>query len=239
MSAIGGSALTGSAITGSELSVLLFSDEPMCRFGIQAALARPGFSLAGFCETPTDLISAIAARQPHALIFSVAMDPELNLLAELRRVAPSTAVILLAREFTPELAHHGMELGVRGFLCTTVAPEGIPDCIRLCAHGQLWMERSLYSSLLDARPAPLSRRQTELLTLLIQGLKNREIATSMGISEGTVKSYLTKLFEKVGARDRFELALYGLKNIRTAPEAELERDTRIRAHKRSALGVVA
>src|SRR5580765_4724649 len=77
----------------------------------------------------------------------------------------------------------------------------------------MWMERSLANLLLHSRPVPLSRRQTQLLGLLVQGLKNREIAAEMGISEGTVKAYLTTLFEKVGARDRFELALYGLKNL--------------------------
>jgi DNA-binding NarL/FixJ family response regulator len=172
------------------------------------------------------------------VIHGLTLDPELSLLADVRRVAPATALIIVGREFTPEIAHHGMEQGARGFLSTMVGPETIRECILMCSTGQLWMERSLYNSLLNSKPTALSRRQTELLGLLIQGLKNREIAASMGISEGTVKAYLTKLFEKVGARDRFELALYGLKNIRSAPGAEQERDTRIRAHKRS-LGSVA
>jgi DNA-binding CsgD family transcriptional regulator len=59
----------------------------------------------------------------------------------------------------------------------------------------------------------LSRRQSELVGLLTQGLKNKEIAAALGISEGTVKAYLTTLYEKVGARDRFDLALFGLKNL--------------------------
>jgi two-component system nitrate/nitrite response regulator NarP len=59
----------------------------------------------------------------------------------------------------------------------------------------------------------LSKRQSELVGLLTQGLKNKEIGAALGISEGTVKAYLTTLYEKVGARDRFELALFGLKNM--------------------------
>jgi len=222
------------------LTVLLFSDEPVQQLGLQAVLGdRPEFTFLGFRATHSEVTAAVAQLHPHAVIFSVTLDPELSLLHEFRRIAPATAVILTAREFTPEMAHRGMELGVRGFLSSTVSPDVIRECVLLCAGGQLWMERGLYNSLLDSRPVPLSRRQSELLGLLIQGLKNREIAISMGISEGTVKAYLTKLFEKVGARDRFELALYGLKHIRTAPEAELERDSRIRAQKRAALGSVA
>jgi DNA-binding CsgD family transcriptional regulator len=62
----------------------------------------------------------------------------------------------------------------------------------------------------------LSRREGELVSLLSQGLKNKEIASQLSIGEGTVKVYLSELFEKVGVKDRFELALYGLKNLTSA-----------------------
>jgi hypothetical protein len=52
-----------------------------------------------------------------------------------------------------------------------------------------------------------------LVTLLSQGLKNKEIATVLCVSENTVKVYLSRLFQKVGVKDRFELALYGLRNV--------------------------
>ena len=122
-----------------------------------------------------------------------------------------------------------MEMGVRGFLSSTSSAETIRECLRFSATGQTWMERALSNSMLNSPPVRLSRRQGQLLGLLVQGLKNREIATSLGISEGTVKAYLTILFEKVGARDRFELALFGLKNLRNVREAETERDLRIKA----------
>jgi len=56
----------------------------------------------------------------------------------------------------------------------------------------------------------------KLVSLLSQGLKNKEIASTLMISEGTVKVYLSRLFQKVGVKDRFELALFGLKNLTTA-----------------------
>ena len=59
---------------------------------------------------------------------------------------------------------------------------------------------------------PLTRRESQVISLLAQGLRNKEIANCLGLSEGTVKSYLVSLFRKVGARDRFELAILGLKN---------------------------
>jgi len=124
-------------------------------------------------------------------------------------------------------------MGVQGFLSTTASPDTMLECLRFAGSGEMWMERSLANTLLNSRPVALSRRQTQLLSLLVQGLKNREIASELGISEGTVKAYLTTLFEKVGARDRFELALYGLKNLRNVRGVEAERDLRMKSQVRS------
>jgi DNA-binding CsgD family transcriptional regulator len=69
----------------------------------------------------------------------------------------------------------------------------------------------------DPQKAPavhLTRRENQLLALVSEGLKNKEISARMGITAGTVKMYLEKLFDKVGARDRYELALYGLQTLR-------------------------
>jgi DNA-binding CsgD family transcriptional regulator len=67
--------------------------------------------------------------------------------------------------------------------------------------------------LLVTRRVALSPRERQLLGLLPQGLKNKEIAYKLGIAEGAVKVYLTRLFRKVGVNDRFELALFTLKNL--------------------------
>jgi DNA-binding CsgD family transcriptional regulator len=69
----------------------------------------------------------------------------------------------------------------------------------------------------------LTRREGQLISLLSQGLKNKEIATALNISEGTVKVYLSRLFQKVGVKDRFELALFGLKNLTAAQGAAMEK----------------
>jgi DNA-binding CsgD family transcriptional regulator len=88
--------------------------------------------------------------------------------------------------------------------------------------GELWFEKALTDSFLCARRVALTQREGQLVSLLSQGLKNKEIATTLMISEGTVKVYLSRLFQKVGVKDRFELALFGLKNLTTGqlPVAE-------------------
>jgi DNA-binding CsgD family transcriptional regulator len=63
-----------------------------------------------------------------------------------------------------------------------------------------------------SKTVELTNRESQLVSLLAQGLKNKEIAACLGITEGTVRIYLSRLFAKIGARDRFEVAVFGLKN---------------------------
>jgi two-component system, NarL family, nitrate/nitrite response regulator NarL len=216
------------------LSVLVFTDEPALQIGLRSVFTEAlGFGMAGVCPTASQFAGAARQHHPRVIIYSLALDPDLAHLSDVRRAAPESSIILWAREFSTELAHQAMELGVRGFLSTTAEPDMMLECVRFAATGEMWMERSLANTLLHWRPVGLSRRQSQLLSLLVQGLKNREIAAELGISEGTVKAYLTTLFEKVGARDRFELALYGLKNLRNTREAEAGRDLRMRSQVRA------
>lgn len=197
-------------------SVVVFTDEPVVELGLRVLVqSHPEFDLVCVCRSDGEALRAAQQNQPCLFVYGLAPDANLNLLREMRRVAPQSTLVLWCREFTTELVHHAMELGARGFVSTTAAPETFRECLRSAAAGELWMEKSMTMDLLNARPVSLSRRQSQLLGLLVQGLKNKEMATALGISEGTVKAYLTTLFEKVGAKDRFELALFGLKNLRS------------------------
>jgi DNA-binding NarL/FixJ family response regulator len=91
----------------------------------------------------------------------------------------------------------------------------IVKCLQRVHQGEFWFEKALTDSFLLSTCIPLTKREGQLVLLLSQGMKNKEIATELLITEGTVKVYLSKLFQKVGVKDRFELALYGLKNLTT------------------------
>ena len=130
----------------------------------------------------------------------------------MRRESPEAKVVLWLHEITPELAYQAIECGVRGILRKSLAPEMIVKCVRKVQEGELWFEKALTQTFLSGRTIKVSKREGELITLVTQGLKNKEIAAVMGITEGTVKVYLSRLFGKIGARDRFELALIGLRN---------------------------
>lgn len=201
------------------IQLILCLDEPIAIAGLRAELCpEDGFEIVGAAGTLEQLHAMLAdpsyqASPPDAVLVSYGMDPTLQFLRPLREAHPDVQIVLWGRDYSPEAANTGLRLGAVGFLSSTASAGSIQECLRLSVSGRVWMEHSLSNLLLNNRPVTLSKRQTELLSLLTQGLKNREIANAMGLSEGTVKSYLTTLFEKVGARDRFELALYGLKTL--------------------------
>jgi len=186
----------------------------MVEIGIKALLGSdPQFNLLEVSKTQAELLQATRRYQPDVVVCGLSRESELGGIRELQQAAPTTRIVLWARDVSTELAHQAVDLGVRGFLSTTASPAHFRECLQIAARGELWMESSLTMNLLNNRPISLSKRQSELVGLLVQGLKNKEIASALGISEGTVKAYLTTLYEKVGARDRFELALFGLKNL--------------------------
>jgi DNA-binding NarL/FixJ family response regulator len=195
-------------------TVIVSTDEPIVELGLKTLLELDtDFDLICVSHTHQDVLTAAHQHQPDVIVYGLAMEIDLGAIRDVQKVAPDSAIVLWAREVSTELAHQAVTLGVRGFLSTTASAEHFRECLQISARGELWMEKTLTMSLLNNRPVRLSKRQSELVGLLVQGLKNKEIGASLGISEGTVKAYLTTLYEKVGARDRFELALFGLKNL--------------------------
>jgi DNA-binding NarL/FixJ family response regulator len=145
------------------------------------------------------------------------LTPEITfaVLSEMKHAMMNCKIVLWVNSISTELAFQAMGLGVRGILRKTLPTDLQVKCLQKVQAGELWFEKALTDSFLCARRVALTQREGQLVSLLSQGLKNKEIATTLMISEGTVKVYLSRLFQKVGVKDRFELALFGLKNLTT------------------------
>jgi DNA-binding NarL/FixJ family response regulator len=195
-------------------SVLLCSDEPILAEGLARILAgAESLNLISFCPGVEELRPQMEMHQPDLLLVDLTAGITFGVLSGLHEVASNAKIILWVHSISTELALQAMSLGVRGILRKTLPTETLLRCLTRVNEGELWFEKALTDSIMSARRYSLTRREGQLVSLLSQGLKNKEIATALTISEGTVKVYLSRLFQKLGVKDRFELALYGLKNL--------------------------
>jgi DNA-binding NarL/FixJ family response regulator len=161
-----------------------------------------------------DLLSdELRTHHPDILLIDHSSGFTFNVLHTLQAAAARTKIILWVTSIPTELALQAMGFGIRGILSKTASIDSLLRCLRSVGDGELWFEKNLTESIMSAGRYSLTRREGQLVSLLAQGLKNRDIAAALGISEGTVKVYLSKLFHKLGVKDRLELALYGVKNL--------------------------
>lgn len=194
--------------------IAVFTDEPVLVSGLDSILAASGaFQSAFSCANTADLFAAMDREPPDLLLADLKPELSFGLLAELRKRAPMCRVVLWVHSISTEAAFQAMGFGVRGILRKTLPPDLLLKCLRKVLEGELWFEKALTESFLSIEKVHLTRREVQLVMLLSQGLRNKEIGGMLDISEKTVKVYLSKLFQKVGVKDRFELALFGLKNL--------------------------
>jgi DNA-binding NarL/FixJ family response regulator len=128
-----------------------------------------------------------------------------------RKNAPPTAIVVWGVSVTESEALRFLQAGARGILRKTAGLPAIIACVRTVAAGRSWMEDCVFR---DAAPdryprSELTAREQQVLELVEQGCKNKEIAQELGIRPGTVKIHLKHIFEKTGIRGRYGLALNG------------------------------
>jgi two-component system, NarL family, nitrate/nitrite response regulator NarL len=196
--------------------ILLYSDEPILAKGLESVLRQvEGFELLPACTTVAGVVDQVAHGGPDLVLMDLTPEITFAVLSEMKHAMLSCRIVLWVNTISTELAFQAMGLGVRGILRKTLPTDLQVKCLQKVQAGELWFEKALTDSFLCARRVALTQREGQLVSLLSQGLKNKEIATTLMISEGTVKVYLSRLFQKVGVKDRFELALFGLKNLTT------------------------
>jgi len=126
----------------------------------------------------------------------------------------NTAIVIWGASITEAEALRFLQAGARGILRKTAEISVILACLRTVANGRSWMEESVFGEAGRGERYPrseLTAREQQVLELVEQGFKNKEIALDLGIRPGTVKIHLKHIFEKTGVRGRYGLALNGLK----------------------------
>lgn len=196
------------------VTVGVFTDEPIVVQGLSAVLGSNGtFQLIPLVCSPEEVCQRVLESQPQVLLVDFSDRVSFPLLKGLRNRAPECKLLLWVRDVSIQVAHEAFEIGIRGIVRKNLDVELLVRCLKVVSEGELWYERGLMQVLHDAKTVRLTRREAQLLILVGQGLSNKEIATTLFLTEGTIKYYLSRLFKKMGVRDRLELALYGLKML--------------------------
>jgi DNA-binding NarL/FixJ family response regulator len=200
------------------VSVCLCDPQPVVQRGLEGLLQRNDqFELLAAGSQLARVDELLSSRSPDVLIIerSFGMHAALEAINQLKQTHPRLNVVVWASQISDIECFRLLQAGARGILKKTASPDLIFHCLERVAEGHLWTEdlyNSPQTSVEQPRNRPLTPREVEVASLVAKGMKNREIGESLGIATGTVKIHLMHIFEKTGIRDRFELALRGLRS---------------------------
>jgi DNA-binding NarL/FixJ family response regulator len=195
------------------LSVLLYTTQPVLALGLAAVLEDSACQLARVCSSLPVLREALAREDFGVLLIEATPEISLEVLSRIVDAARGVPVVMWVDGVSTELVGQAVGLGVRGVLRRSLSAELQVRCLEKVGAGELWVEKELVESLLSTKRIALTQRDRQIATMLVQGLSNKELAYHFGLTEGTVKVYLSRLFQKVGVSDRFELALYAIGHL--------------------------
>lgn len=163
-----------------------------------------------------DALAALKAQPADILLLDKGFGAQLvqNWIEEARQVSRPTAIVVWGNTISELEALRLLQRGVKGILRKSAPLDTVLACLRSVADGATWMEEMLFrehSARQRYGRSELTAREQQVLELVEQGLKNREIARELGIRPGTVKIHLKHIFEKTGVRGRIGLAISGMK----------------------------
>jgi two-component system nitrate/nitrite response regulator NarL len=187
--------------------LFLISDQPVLLLGFAHVLESRGFHIAACC--PSTSLPAVlqSGTRPDLVLLDMTGGLTFGNLTDVHRSVPDCPVVLWADSLPLDLVFKTLEFGVRGIVQRTAQPEQLADSLKKVAGGEMQIGfGSSHDAVQLNRKVSLTPREREIVGLLRQGLRNKQIGAEMNITEGTVKIYLFRLFHKLGVRNRFELA---------------------------------
>ena len=198
--------------------VLVADDDPLTMAGITTLLDKTNFTVVATVNTGAAVLDALPGARPELLILDNDM-PErsgLDVLRTLRSKGDDRPGVLLTSRLNDELAREAVKLSVNGIVIKSTAPRDLLVCLESVVQGRRWIDQEVMQRVMEQAMSPdaprdpfdaLSARERAVASLVQRGLRNKEVASELGLTEGTVKVHLHKVFDKLGIRGRTELIL--------------------------------
>src|ERR1044071_9160289 len=218
----------------SKIRIVVADDHPIFRDGLCKLLAlEEDFEVVAQASDGREVLDVLQQYEPDILLLDLKM-PGLDGLGTLQRLQAlrnRTRVIVLTASDDKNEFVQAMKLGTSGIVLKQTATELLIKSIRKVHAGEIWLDSHTTAAVIrqfvaaeetpvpqmpaptrERERSPLSQREREIVALVAQGFKNKEMAEKMFISEQTVKNHLHNIFDKLGVSDRLELALYAIHN---------------------------
>ncbi|HLB20080.1 MAG TPA: response regulator transcription factor [Gaiellaceae bacterium] len=202
---------------------MIADDQALVRSGFRLIVdARPDLEVVGEAEDGEQAVALVEQLDPDVILLDIRM-PNLDGIEATKQIVASgsgTRILVLTTFDLDEYVYGAIRAGASGFLLKDVRPGELVDAIRVVASGNALLgptavDRLLrqFSAPVDERPldtvavGSLTDREAETLRLLAKGLSNAEIATTLVVSETTVKTHVSNLLRKLGVRDRVQAVI--------------------------------
>ncbi|MCI0485421.1 MAG: response regulator transcription factor [Blastocatellia bacterium] len=208
------------------IRILLIDDHTVVRAALRMVIqGEAEFKVVGEAGNKSDGLRLASEEQPDIILLDIDLGGEngVDLIPELIGAAEHARIIILTGVRDPEIHHQAVSLGAMGVVRKEKAIEILIGAIERVHAGEAWLDPSLMAKVLSemsgtgrrkkkdpeaAKVSTLTKREREVLVLISEGLKNKEIAERLFISEWTVRHHITSIFNKLGVSDRVELILY-------------------------------
>jgi two-component system nitrate/nitrite response regulator NarL len=214
------------AVQSTSIRILLIDDHAVMRWGLRLLIEeQAGFKVVGEASGRNDALELAEREQPDIILLDLSLPGTdgIDLIPELHATAKEARILVLTGVLDPEAHRRAMLLGAVGVVLKEKAPEVLIKAIEKVHAGEVWLDRTMVASVFNERSrareaskndpeiikvATLTGREREVISLIGEGLRNKQIADRLFISEGTVRNHLTTVFSKLEVSDRFELLMY-------------------------------
>ena len=198
------------------MRILLADDHPMISTAIEALLRGTQFEIVGMASTGEQALAKIEETQPDILLLDLQMPggTGMDVLRRVRSDGSRMKIVLLTAAIDDASLVEAKNLRAQGMVLKNSDPAYLLECLDRVGSGGRWIDpeltersKQLNETMADRDIPTLTPRERQLINLVRKGMRNREIADELGVTEGTIKVYMHAIFEKVGVSSRTELAI--------------------------------
>ncbi|MEH2513373.1 two-component system nitrate/nitrite response regulator NarL [Nitrobacteraceae bacterium AZCC 1564] len=212
--------------TGELATLVIATHDDIAGAGIEALLQASGHKVIARCPSQDELLRSLNTYHPNIVLLTedIVQHEAAKTVSELRAHSTSVAIIFLLEEREAIMAADLLKPDVDGILLSGARASSLIDCVQSVSRGRKWLDPDLLHHLATAErsspmTASLTLRETDIVHFVLRGLRNKEIASKLHLSEGTVKMHLHHIYEKLHVGGRTQLAMC-IAGARAAPESD-------------------